>query len=67
MQVLCDKGMLSVDNKRSSLVTEHLAQVTTVPQIDSHFTNRYPLAYAEELEHFLDVMQGDLYMRIKYI
>lgn len=50
--------MISVDNKRSSLVTEHLAKVTTSPPIDDHFINRYPQAYAAELEHFLDVMQG---------
>lgn len=65
--MLCDKGMLQVDNKRSGLVWEHLAQGSSVPPIDSHFTNRYPLAYAAELEHFLDVMQGkllDLYKEI---
>jgi hypothetical protein len=50
--------MISVDNKKSGLVTEHLGNVTTAPQIDSHFIHRYPQTYAAELEHFLDVMQG---------
>lgn len=65
LEVLCDKGMLQVDNKRSGLVWEHLAQGSSVPPIDSHFTNRYPLAYAAELEHFLDVMQGKAELRVK--
>ncbi|XP_048747073.2 inositol 2-dehydrogenase-like [Ostrea edulis] len=65
LEVLCDKGMISVDNKRSSLVTEHLAKVTTSPPIDDHFINRYPQAYAAELEHFLDVMQEKAELQVK--
>ncbi|KAK3094453.1 hypothetical protein FSP39_001892 [Pinctada imbricata] len=58
LEVLCDKGMLNVDNHLTSLVSYHGGQDTSVPRIDSHYSTRYPQAYANELEHFLDVLEG---------
>ncbi|XP_062567847.1 inositol 2-dehydrogenase-like [Saccostrea cucullata] len=65
LEVLCDKGMISVDNQTTGLITEHLAGVTSAPRIADHFTSRYPQAYAAELEHFLDVLQGKVELQVK--
>ncbi|XP_060071232.1 inositol 2-dehydrogenase-like [Ylistrum balloti] len=58
LEVLCEEGLLSVGNRNSDQVTEAGHQETTEPRIYDHFTNRYGQAYSNELEHFLDVLQG---------
>ena len=54
--------MLSVDNRSPSLTTAYTLQSISTGPIDTHFTTRYPQAYANELEHFLDVMEGMTYL-----
>ncbi|KAL5013700.1 hypothetical protein ScPMuIL_007970 [Solemya velum] len=58
LEVLCESGMLSVENKVTNLTTEHGRDVTSVPRIDTQFTSRYMDAYWEELQHFIDILQG---------
>ena len=52
--------MLSVGNPTPSNVTEYTISSTLSGLIEPHFTTRYPQAYANELEHFLDVLEGML-------
>ncbi|XP_033760607.1 inositol 2-dehydrogenase-like [Pecten maximus] len=58
LEVLCEEGLLSVGNRSSDHVTEAGHHVTREPRIHSHFTTRYDQAYSNELEHFLDVLEG---------
>ncbi|ESO83866.1 hypothetical protein LOTGIDRAFT_168909 [Lottia gigantea] len=57
-EVLCDKGVLKVRNKSANLFTMSTSDKSTVSGIDLCFTQRYAQAYQNELEHFLDVLQG---------
>ena len=55
--------MLTVENKPIDHVTSHGDVISAVPRIELDFMSRYRDAYRNELEHFLDVMQGRLNMR----
>ena len=50
--------MLTVDNKPVDQVTSHGDVTSAVPRIELDFMSRYKDAYRNELEHFLDVMEG---------
>ena len=52
--------MLTVENKPVDHVTSHGDVISAVPRIELDFMNRYRDAYRNELEHFLDVMEGML-------
>ncbi|OWF40067.1 uncharacterized protein LOC110464263 [Mizuhopecten yessoensis] len=64
LEVLCEEGLLSVGNRECDHVTEAGHHVTSEPRIYDQFTNRYNEAYSNELEHFLDVLQGKSDLRI---
>ncbi|KAJ8310450.1 hypothetical protein KUTeg_012315 [Tegillarca granosa] len=64
LEVLCDRGMLSIDNRLTNLVTEHGDAVTSIPRIDQDFLTRYLDAYANEIDHFLDVMEGKCELQV---
>ncbi|KAL3884390.1 hypothetical protein ACJMK2_024531 [Sinanodonta woodiana] len=57
VEVLCEKGMLTVENRPLYNMTSHTAMGNTVPQIHQIYKSRYIEAYRNELEHFLDVIQ----------
>ena len=50
--------MLTVENKPIDQMTSHGEVTSTVPRIHFNFMNRYKDAYRNELEHFLDVIEG---------
>ncbi|XP_069104126.1 inositol 2-dehydrogenase-like [Argopecten irradians] len=58
LEVLCEEGLLTVGNRPKDQVSEAGHHVTTESRIHDHFTTRYDQAYSNELEHFLDVLQG---------
>lgn len=57
-QVLCEKAQLSVDNKGVNLVSTGNEKGTLLAPPEENFMNRYPEAYRNELDHFLDVVVG---------
>jgi myo-inositol 2-dehydrogenase/D-chiro-inositol 1-dehydrogenase len=58
MEVLGDKGMVQVQNKQpTSTVVSTVDGVTIDPNLYS-FPQRYVEAYARELDHFVDIMEG---------
>ena len=54
--------MLTVENKPIDHVTSLGDVISAVPRIELDFMSRYRDAYRNELEHFLDVIEG----RLKY-
>ena len=50
--------MLTVENKTVDQVMSHGDTDSTIPQIESSFMARYKDAYRNELDHFLDVIEG---------
>ncbi|CAG2249897.1 iolG [Mytilus edulis] len=61
---LFDNGMLKVENPNTSLLTTCTGNTTLNGPIHPHFTTRYTQAYNNELEHFLDIMEGKCKMRV---
>ena len=47
-----------VTNRPTHQVYTHGAAGSTCPAIDGGFDTRYPQAYVNEMEHFLDVLSG---------
>lgn len=58
LQILCDKSMLTVENKPVDQMTSQGDVTSTQPRIELNFMTRYKDAYRNELEHFLDVIEG---------
>ena len=50
--------MLTVENKTVDQVMSHGATDSTIPRIEANFMARYKDAYRNELDHFLDVIEG---------
>ena len=57
--------MLTVENKPVDQMTSHGDVTSAVPRIELNFMNRYKDAYKNELEHFLDVIEGRNYKHTK--
>ncbi|XP_045184669.2 inositol 2-dehydrogenase-like [Mercenaria mercenaria] len=64
LEVLCDKMQLSIDNKGVNHLITSGDQGTLLPRPEDNFMNRYPDAYRNELEHFLNVVQGKEEIRV---
>ncbi|XP_063425686.1 inositol 2-dehydrogenase-like [Mytilus trossulus] len=64
LEALFDNGMLKVENPNTSLLTTCTGNTTLTGPIHPHFTTRYTQAYNNELEHFLDIMEGKCEMRV---
>lgn len=58
LEVICEEGSLVVANRSTHQLTTHTTDTSTCPGIDAGFDTRYPEAYSNEMEHFLDVLQG---------
>jgi hypothetical protein len=56
---MCDKGGYQVHNRPSLLSTAMDADNLYVPPRESCFQERYRDAYRAEIEHFLDVLEGN--------
>ncbi|XP_064615533.1 uncharacterized oxidoreductase YrbE-like [Liolophura sinensis] len=57
-EAVCEEGMLTVDNPTLNSLSEHGPRVTATPRTGQSYLTRYPQAYANEMEHFLDVLEG---------
>ncbi len=60
-QVLGDRGMLEIKNKRITFLEHSDAYGTHLDRTDEYFLSRYSQAYRNEIDHFLDVIQGTLF------
>ncbi|XP_041351704.1 uncharacterized oxidoreductase YrbE-like [Gigantopelta aegis] len=58
MEAVCDKGCLKVTNRETSYLHKYSLDMLKSPNIDYDFVTRYPEAYHNEMEHFLNVLQG---------
>ncbi|WAR29988.1 IOLG-like protein [Mya arenaria] len=58
LEVLCEKMQLSVENRGANHVVSGTNQGMLQSAPEANFMRRYPEAYANELEHFLDVLEG---------
>ena len=56
--MLCENTVLTVDNRGQDLVTDAGKKRTAIPRVEESFITRYPEAYQNELDHFLNVIQG---------
>ena len=50
--------MVTVENKTVDQMMSHGVTDSTIPRIESSFIARYKDAYRNELDHFLDVIEG---------
>lgn len=64
MEVLCEKVQLSVDNKGINHLITSGELGTVLPKPEDNFMNRYPQAYRNELEHFINVVEGKEEIRV---
>ncbi|WAR29975.1 IOLG-like protein, partial [Mya arenaria] len=64
LEVLCEKLQLSVENKGANHVINGTNQGMLLSAPEANFMRRYPEAYANELEHFLDVLEGKDELRV---
>ncbi|XP_060557757.1 myo-inositol 2-dehydrogenase-like [Ruditapes philippinarum] len=64
LEVLCEKMQLSVDNKGVNHLTTSGEQGTILPKTEESFMDRYPDAYRNELEHFLNLVEGKEELRV---
>lgn len=64
IEVLCEKVQLSVENKGVNLLNTSGDQGTLLPRPEENFITRYQEAYRNELEHFLNVIEGKEQLRV---
>ncbi|XP_052785794.1 inositol 2-dehydrogenase-like [Mya arenaria] len=64
LEVLCEKMQLSVENRGANHVVSGTNQGMLQSAPEANFMRRYPEAYANELEHFLDVLEGKDELRV---
>lgn len=58
VEVLGDKGMLESENQNITSVRKSLKKNISKDLLKFSFPQRYPEAYAAEIDHFIDVMEG---------
>lgn len=58
VEVFGERGMLESENHNKTTVRKSLSQSVSKDLIDYSFPTRYKAAYAAEIDHFIDVMNG---------
>eukprot|EP01013_Petalomonas_cantuscygni_P018738 TRINITY_DN36254_c0_g1_i1.p1 TRINITY_DN36254_c0_g1~~TRINITY_DN36254_c0_g1_i1.p1 ORF type:complete len:375 (-),score=94.15 TRINITY_DN36254_c0_g1_i1:470-1504(-) len=58
LEILGEKGMLSMENPRPEAVTMWKEDGALASPMASHFSSRFASAYAAELSHFVDFLSG---------
>ncbi|RUS91089.1 hypothetical protein EGW08_001114 [Elysia chlorotica] len=64
LEAICEDGSFVVTNRATHQLHTHSAERSTCPQIDAGFDTRYPQAYLNEMEHFLDVLSGAAKLKV---
>ncbi|WAR30013.1 YRBE-like protein, partial [Mya arenaria] len=64
LEVLCEKMQLSVENRGANHVVSGTNRGMLQSAPEANFMRRYPEAYANELEHFLDVLEEKDELRV---
>ncbi|GFS07923.1 LOW QUALITY PROTEIN: inositol 2-dehydrogenase [Elysia marginata] len=64
LEAICEDGSFVVTNRSTHQLYTHGPEVSTRPGIDAGFDTRYPQAYLNEMEHFLDVLDGQATLRV---
>ncbi|KAK3787357.1 hypothetical protein RRG08_065358 [Elysia crispata] len=58
LEAICEDGSYVVTNRATHQLYTHGTGGSTSPGIDAGFDTRYPQAYLNEMEHFLDILSG---------
>ncbi|KAL4216597.1 hypothetical protein ACF0H5_024320 [Mactra antiquata] len=58
LEVLCEKEQLNVANKSETHVMTSSDEGTVLSRSVNDFIERYPVAYRNELDHFINIIQG---------
>ena len=60
LQVFGSEGMIQSDNKRNMQLVTHTLQSVAAEPIYTDCTVRYKDSYVNELEHFVNVLKGNI-------
>merc|ERR1712217_776408 len=60
LELYGDEGQLSLENVRPSAVVAHNEEGEKRRKIYDHFSGRFPLAYENELMHFIACLRGEV-------
>jgi len=64
LEAICEEGSYVVTNRPVDQVIRHSSTSSASPAMDQIFDTRYREAYVNEIEHFLDVMEGRATSRV---
>ncbi|KAH3746687.1 inositol 2-dehydrogenase-like [Dreissena polymorpha] len=65
LEILCENSQLTIENRGANCVTTANCHGKLLSPPEANYMSRYSEAYALELEHFLDVLEGKEELRVK--